>query len=149
MVAIMRPFGCGKTTFLNCMSGLDDMDGGEVLVAGGPIGEMSDRRDVRQKRTSFRTHKMRSTFKSYNLIPVLSAVENVELSLLVAGSKPKKAADSPCSPSSWSVSPTRRASARPSLAAGSSSGSTGLFGIGLGLALGADPLRDYAGSRPF
>ena len=86
MVAIMGPSGCGKTTLLNCMSGLDDMDGGEVLVAGDPIGEMSDR-----KRTSFRAHKMGFIFQSYNLIPVLSAVENVELPLLVAGSKPKKA----------------------------------------------------------
>ncbi len=86
MVAIMGPSGCGKTTLLNCMSGLDDMDGGQVLVAGDPIGEMSDR-----KRTSFRAHKMGFIFQSYNLIPVLSAVENVELPLLVAGKKPKKA----------------------------------------------------------
>jgi putative ABC transport system ATP-binding protein len=86
MVAIMGPSGCGKTTLLNCMSGLDDMDGGEVLIAGDSIGEMSDRR-----RTSFRAHKMGFIFQSYNLIPVLSAVENVELPLLVAGSKPRKA----------------------------------------------------------
>ena len=86
MVAIMGPSGCGKTTLLNCMSGLDDMDDGEVLIAGDSIGEMSDR-----KRTGFRAHKMGFIFQSYNLIPVLSAVENVELPLLVAGSKPKKA----------------------------------------------------------
>jgi putative ABC transport system ATP-binding protein len=86
MVAVMGPSGCGKTTLLNTLSGLDDVDGGEVYIAGEPMSGMSDR-----KRTRFRAQKMGFIFQSYNLIPVLSAVENVELPLLVAGVKPKKA----------------------------------------------------------
>ena len=86
MVAVMGPSGCGKTTLLNTLSGLDDIGGGEVLIAGESISCMSDRR-----RTRFRAERMGFIFQSYNLIPVLSAVENVELPLLVAGVKPKKA----------------------------------------------------------
>jgi putative ABC transport system ATP-binding protein len=86
IVAVMGPSGCGKTTLLNCLSGLDEFDGGEVLVGGESISSMSDR-----KRTRFRAEKMGFIFQTYNLIPVLSAVENVELPLLVAGAKPKEA----------------------------------------------------------
>jgi ABC-type lipoprotein export system ATPase subunit len=86
MVAIMGPSGCGKTTLLNVLSGLDDLSDGEVHVDGESIRGMSDR-----KRTRFRAEKMGFIFQSYNLIPVLSAIENVELPLLVAGHKPKKA----------------------------------------------------------
>src|ERR687889_1562939 len=86
MVAIMGPSGSGKTTLLNVLSGLDDLSDGEVRVDGESIGGMSDR-----KRTRFRAEKMGFIFQSYNLIPVLSAIENVELPLLVAGHKPKKA----------------------------------------------------------
>src|SRR5918993_591944 len=86
MVAVMGPSGCGKTTLLNCLSGLDEFDSGEVLVGGESISGMSDRR-----RTRFRAERMGFVFQTYNLIPVLSAVENVELPLLVAGAKPKVA----------------------------------------------------------
>jgi putative ABC transport system ATP-binding protein len=86
MVAIMGPSGCGKTTLLNCLSGLDELGGGEVSIGGESISGMSDR-----KRTRFRAEKMGFVFQTYNLIPVLSAVENVELPLLVAGARPKEA----------------------------------------------------------
>ena len=86
MVAVMGPSGCGKTTLLNCLSGLDEFEGGEVLVGGESISGMSDR-----KRTRFRAEMMGFIFQTYNLIPVLSAVENVELPLLVAGARPKAA----------------------------------------------------------
>jgi putative ABC transport system ATP-binding protein len=86
IVAIMGPSGCGKTTLLNCLSGLDEFDSGEVLVGGESISGMSDRR-----RTRFRAEKMGFIFQTYNLIPVLSGVENVELPLLVAGVRPKEA----------------------------------------------------------
>ena len=85
MVAIMGPSGCGKTTLLNVLSGLDDLSDGQVYVDGESIKGMSDRR-----RTRFRAEKMGFIFQSYNLIPVLSAIENIELPLLVAGNKPKK-----------------------------------------------------------
>src|SRR5215212_2025640 len=86
MVAIMGPSGCGKTTLLNCLSGLDEFDAGEVMVGGESISGMPDR-----KRTRFRAERMGFVFQTYNLIPVLSAVENVELPLLVAGAKPREA----------------------------------------------------------
>ena len=86
MVAIMGPSGSGKTTLLNVLSGLDDLSEGEVYVDGESIEGTSDRR-----RTRFRAEKMGFIFQSYNLIPVLSAIENIELPLLVAGKKPKKA----------------------------------------------------------
>jgi ABC-type lipoprotein export system ATPase subunit len=86
MVAVMGPSGSGKTTLLNCLSGLDEFDGGEVLIGGESISGMSDRR-----RTRFRAERMGFIFQTYNLIPVLSAVENVELPLLVAGNRPQEA----------------------------------------------------------
>jgi putative ABC transport system ATP-binding protein len=86
MVAIMGPSGCGKTTLLNVLSGLDEFDAGEVLIGGESISGMSDR-----KRTRFRAERMGFVFQTYNLIPVLSGAENVELPLLVAGAKPKDA----------------------------------------------------------
>ena len=86
MVAVMGPSGCGKTTLLNCLSGLDEFDRGEVFVGGQSISGMSDK-----KRTRLRAEKMGFIFQTYNLIPVLSAVENVELPLLVAGTRPKEA----------------------------------------------------------
>jgi ABC-type lipoprotein export system ATPase subunit len=79
MVAIMGPSGCGKTTLLNCLSGLDAIDAGEVVIEGTPLSAMSDR-----ERTDYRARRMGFVFQFYNLMPVLSAVENVELPLLVA-----------------------------------------------------------------
>ena len=79
MVAIMGPSGCGKTTLLNCLSGLDSIDDGEVLIEGTPLSAMSDR-----ERTDYRARRMGFVFQFYNLMPVLTAVENVELPLLVA-----------------------------------------------------------------
>jgi putative ABC transport system ATP-binding protein len=86
MVAIMGPSGCGKTTLLNCMSGLDAIDSGLILINGGDINKMSD-----NDRTEFRAKHMGFVFQFYNLLPVLSAIENVELPLLVSGTKPKDA----------------------------------------------------------
>jgi putative ABC transport system ATP-binding protein len=80
MVAIMGPSGCGKTTLLNCLSGLDRFDEGEVLIEGTSIKDMSD-----HDRTAYRARRMGFVFQFYNLMPVLTAVENVELPLLVAG----------------------------------------------------------------
>jgi putative ABC transport system ATP-binding protein len=79
MVAIMGPSGSGKTTLLNCLSGLDSIDEGEVLIEGTPLSHMSDR-----ERTDYRARRMGFIFQFYNLMPVLTAVENVELPLLLA-----------------------------------------------------------------
>jgi putative ABC transport system ATP-binding protein len=78
MVAIMGQSGCGKTTLLNCLAGLDTVDSGSVWINGLDLTTMSDRR-----RTDFRARHMGFVFQNFNLIPVLSAVENVELPLLV------------------------------------------------------------------
>ena len=86
MVAVMGPSGCGKTTLLNCASGLDDIDAGAIRIAGRDLTSMSD-----DERTAFRANEMGFIFQSYNLLPVLSAVENVELPLLVAGTPVKLA----------------------------------------------------------
>ena len=80
MVAIMGPSGCGKTTLLNCLSGLDTADQGEISIEGVSLPGMSDR-----ERTTYRAQRMGFVFQFYNLLPVLSAVENVELPLLVSG----------------------------------------------------------------
>jgi ABC-type lipoprotein export system ATPase subunit len=79
MAAIMGPSGCGKTTLLNCLSGLDSIDVGEIEIEGTPLQAMSDR-----ERTDYRARRMGFIFQFYNLMPVLTAVENVELPLLVA-----------------------------------------------------------------
>ncbi len=86
MVAIMGPSGCGKTTFLNCVSGLDKFDGGDVLIEGVSLKSMSDNR-----KTEYRAQRMGFVFQTYNLLPVLTAAENVELPLLVSGTRPKEA----------------------------------------------------------
>ncbi len=86
MVAIMGPSGCGKTTLLNSLSGLDDFDAGKVTIAGTDISRMPD-----DKKTDFRAREMGFIFQTYNLLPVLSAAENVELPLIVAGVRPKEA----------------------------------------------------------
>jgi ABC-type lipoprotein export system ATPase subunit len=80
MVSIMGPSGSGKTTLLNCLSGLDSINEGNVLIEGVSLAEMSDR-----ERTDYRARRMGFVFQFYNLMPVLSSVENVELPLLVAG----------------------------------------------------------------
>jgi putative ABC transport system ATP-binding protein len=80
MVAVMGPSGSGKTTLLNCLSGLDDIDGGRVLVDGQDLFAMSD-----AARTTHRAKAMGFIFQSFNLIPVFTAAENVELPLLLGG----------------------------------------------------------------
>ncbi|MGE5689910.1 MAG: ABC transporter ATP-binding protein [Pseudomonadota bacterium] len=86
MVAIMGPSGCGKTTLLNCLSGLDSVDAGEVVIEGTSLSQMSDRR-----RTDYRAQRMGFVFQFYNLMPVLTAAENVELPLLLARVSPGRA----------------------------------------------------------
>ncbi len=85
-MAIVGPSGNGKSTLLNCLSGIDTIDSGNVYVDGLDIHALSDR-----KRTAHRAKRMGFVFQSFNLIPVLSAVENVELPLLAAAVKPGEA----------------------------------------------------------
>ena len=80
MIAIMGPSGCGKTTLLNVLSGIDEPNSGEVLIDGNPMYSVSD-----DKRTQMRAENLGFIFQDFNLLPVLSAVENVELPLLLLG----------------------------------------------------------------
>src|SRR5215207_1512797 len=80
LVAVMGPSGSGKTTLLNCLSGLDDIDSGRVLVGGQDLFAMRD-----AARTEHRARSMGFVFQSFNLIPVFTAAENVELPLLLVG----------------------------------------------------------------
>lgn len=86
VVAIMGASGSGKTTLLNCLSGLDSVTSGQITIAGHSLTGLSDR-----QLTSFRAREMGFVFQSYNLLPVLSALENVELPLLVSGVRPREA----------------------------------------------------------
>jgi len=86
VVAIMGPSGCGKTTLLNCLSGLDDVTSGSVKIAGQDLRSLSDR-----ELAAFRAREMGFVFQTYNLLPVLTGLENVELPLLVSGSTPREA----------------------------------------------------------
>ena len=80
MIAIMGPSGCGKTTLLNVLSGIDEPNSGEVMIAGRPMYSVSD-----DDRTQMRAENLGFIFQDFNLLPVLSAVENVELPLLLLG----------------------------------------------------------------
>ncbi len=86
MVAIMGPSGCGKTTLLNCLSGIDDVTSGRIMIEGQEITSLDD-----NAKTNFRAKRMGFIFQFYNLLPVLTATENVELPLLIAGRAPQDA----------------------------------------------------------
>jgi putative ABC transport system ATP-binding protein len=86
LVAVMGPSGSGKTTLLNCLSGLDDIDEGRVVVQGRDLFAMKD-----AARTEHRAQTMGFIFQAFNLIPVFSAAENVELPLLLVGTQPAEA----------------------------------------------------------
>lgn len=86
MVTIMGPSGCGKTTLLNCLSGLDTIDEGNIFISGDNLRDLSDR-----ERTAFRAQHMGFIFQDFNLLPMLTAVENVELPMLISGVPSRKA----------------------------------------------------------
>jgi len=79
-VAIAGPSGSGKTTLLNLVGGLDLMDAGSIIVDGNAFDQMSQ-----SQLADLRLHKVGFVFQAYNLIPVLSAAENVEFVMLLQG----------------------------------------------------------------
>jgi len=79
-VAVAGPSGSGKTTLLNLVGGLDRVDGGRIVVDGNSFDQMSQ-----SQLASLRLHKVGFVFQAYNLIPVLSAAENVEFVMLLQG----------------------------------------------------------------
>jgi putative ABC transport system ATP-binding protein len=86
LVAIVGPSGSGKTTLLNCLSGLEQTDAGEILVDGSNLAELSD-----NDRTEYRARSMGFVFQAFNLLPVLTAVENVEIPMLLLRARPREA----------------------------------------------------------
>jgi len=86
MVAIMGPSGCGKTTLLNCLSGIDDINSGTIHIENIDLSQLDD-----NSKTDYRARRMGFIFQFYNLLPVLNAIENVELPLLVSGIRPSDA----------------------------------------------------------
>jgi len=77
--ALMGPSGSGKSTLLNLIAGLDQPSAGTVTVAGSNVGGMNE-----GQRAAWRAQNIGFVFQTYNLMPVLTAVENVELPLLLA-----------------------------------------------------------------
>jgi putative ABC transport system ATP-binding protein len=86
IVSIAGPSGSGKSTLLNCLSGLDDVDEGDIRIDGLDLRGMSD-----NERTDLRARRIGFVFQSFNLLPMLSAEENVELPLLIGGQSGRKA----------------------------------------------------------
>jgi putative ABC transport system ATP-binding protein len=86
MLAIVGSSGSGKTTLLNCLSGLETIDEGSVLVGGVDLAVLDD-----DARTDHRARHMGFVFQAFNLLPVLTALENVELPLLNLGWRPREA----------------------------------------------------------
>jgi len=78
--AVIGPSGCGKTTLLNMIGGLDSITSGEILIGGTRIDSMSDR-----ELTDFRLLRIGFVFQAYNLIPVLTARENIEFIMELQG----------------------------------------------------------------
>ena len=88
LIAVIGPSGNGKTTLLNCLSGIDSIDSGQVFIDGQDIHSLND-----ADRTAHRGERMGFIFQSFNLIPVLSARENVEIPLVMAGLGPSEASE--------------------------------------------------------
>jgi putative ABC transport system ATP-binding protein len=85
-VAVMGPSGCGKSTLLNLVGGLDKPSSGQVFVDGTDIATMSD-----QQVTELRRRRLGFVFQFFNLIPVLTTVENAALPLTLDATKPAEA----------------------------------------------------------
>ena len=79
-VALMGPSGCGKTTILNLLGGMDRPTGGEIWVNGANVASMTER-----QLEEYRLRQVGFVFQFFNLIPSLSAIENLELPMLIAG----------------------------------------------------------------
>ena len=87
-VAVMGPSGSGKSTLLHLLGGLDDPTSGEVILANQPLSKLSDR-----EVTIVRRRKVGFIFQFYNLMPTLTAAENIGLPLLIDGQRVQQHGD--------------------------------------------------------
>jgi putative ABC transport system ATP-binding protein len=83
--AIMGPSGSGKSTFMHCLAGLDKATSGQVFIGGTELGGLSDK-----QLTLLRRERVGFIFQSFNLLPTLTAAENVDLPMALAGQKPDR-----------------------------------------------------------
>src|SRR5689334_425927 len=81
--AVMGPSGSGKSTLMHVLAGLDDVDAGVVRIGDTDLATLSERR-----RTLLRRDRVGFVFQSFNLVPTLTAVENIALPLALAGRRP-------------------------------------------------------------
>ena len=86
LTAIMGPSGSGKSTLMHCVAGLDDLTGGRVLIGDTDLTTLNDR-----QLTILRRDKIGFIFQAFNLVPTLSAIENITLPASLAGRKPDAA----------------------------------------------------------
>src|SRR5438067_6008143 len=82
--AFMGPSGSGKSTLMHCMAGLDDLTSGQVFLGDVELGSLSDK-----ELTLLRRQRVGFVFQSFNLVPTLSALENITLPATLAGAKPE------------------------------------------------------------
>jgi putative ABC transport system ATP-binding protein len=80
--AIMGPSGSGKSTLMHCLAGLDSLTGGEVFIGATQLSSLNDKQLTELRRTA-----VGFVFQAYNLVPTLTALENITLPLLLGGSK--------------------------------------------------------------
>ncbi len=83
--AIMGPSGSGKSTLMHCLAGLDTLSSGKVLLGDVDLGALSD-----AQLTKLRRERVGFVFQSFNLVPTLTAAENITLPVRMAGAKPDR-----------------------------------------------------------
>jgi putative ABC transport system ATP-binding protein len=83
MTAVMGPSGSGKSTLMHCLAGLDTVDAGSIHIGGTPVVGLGDK-----ELTALRRDRVGFVFQQYNLLPTLTAEENITLPLDIAGRKP-------------------------------------------------------------
>src|SRR5215472_11246699 len=81
--AVMGPSGSGKSTLMHCLAGLDNLTSGQVFIGDLELGRLSDR-----QLTQLRRDRVGFVFQAFNLLPTLSALENITLPMTLAGAAP-------------------------------------------------------------